>query len=58
MSSTTKSTRNLLFLLIAKNTEIDGSGSNYEDKIIEKLLFKNLNKTIDYLTFNAKKIFI
>ena len=46
-------------LLITNNAEVNsGIGSNCQDKKVKKSLSKNLNRTIDYLTPNAKQIFI
>ena len=37
----------------------DSSGDNYKTKTIKKSpCFQNLNKTIHYLTSNAKRVFI
>ena len=45
---------------MAKNTKTGVNNNNYDDKIVKKSLFmsKNLNKTMNYLTPNIKKIFI
>ena len=40
-----------------KNIEVNGSGSNYKDKIIKRLFFKNLNRVISYLNLKARVIF-
>ena len=60
-SSTTKLLKNLLLSIhMAKDNKSNfGNSSNYEDKTIKKsLLLKNLNGTINYLTFNTKQAFI
>ena len=43
---------------MAESNEVDivSNKNNYENKTNKRLLFKNLNGAIDYLTFNAKKL--
>ena len=43
-----------LLLSIVENAEIGSGGGDHKDKIVKSLLFKNLNKTTDYLILNAK----
>ena len=58
INSTTKLAENFSLLSIAKNAEVPGANHDFKNKIIEKSLFKNLNKTTSYLTQNANKAFI
>ena len=58
-SSTTRLSKNLLLLIdMAKVNEVGVSGdSNCEDETVERLLFKNSNRTIGYLTTNTRQGF-
>ena len=61
MLPTTGLLKNLLFLIdVAENNEVDiiGSDSDFEDKMDEKLLSKNLNRATGYLTPNIRQTFI
>ena len=67
MSSTVRCSNNLLlFINVVETNEVSINGSSdYENKIVKKLLSKNLYKTRNYLTPNAilgftqlRKVFI
>ena len=48
----------LLLINVPKRDKVDlYSNLNYKDKMVKKLLFKNLNKAIDYLIPNFKQVF-
>ena len=49
---------NILSFLIAKDAEVGSDGDNCENKIVKKLLSKNLNKGTSYSTSNVKQNFI
>ena len=53
---TTQSAKNLS-LLIVENIGVGSNDNNYKDEIIKKLLFKNLNRALGFLTSNIKKAF-
>ena len=40
---------------MAEDTEVGSGSSDCKDKIVEKLLFKNLNRAISYLSYNIKQ---
>ena len=46
-----------LLLLMAENAEFSSGSCDYKDKMVQKSLFKNSNKTRSYLISNAKKTF-
>ena len=52
--------KNLLLLInMAESNKVDfvGGGDDCEDKIVQKLLFKNLNEATNYLILDAKIAF-
>ena len=56
-SFTTWLAKNSPQINVAEDAEVGGGGdADSEEDIVEKSLFKNLNKA-GYLTFNAKKVF-
>lgn len=51
--------KNLLVSSIIKDSKIDISNSDCENKIVKRLFpFKNLNKILGYSIFNARLAFI
>ena len=58
-SSITRLSKNPLLLIdIAKNDKVDISkNGDYEDEIVKRLLFINLNRATGHLTPNAKVTF-
>ena len=57
-SFTNESAKNLTFFTIAKDVEIGSGSGNYKDETVKKLLSKNLNKALDYLTGNTRQAFM
>ena len=58
ISSKTRLLKNLLLLINVTNNDKVGvnSGGNTKNKTVKRLHFKNSNRIVDYLTFNATKI--
>ena len=57
-SFTIKSVKNFSFLLIVQDVEVGVDAGDCKDEIEGRLLSKNSNGAIGYLSSNAKKAFI
>ena len=42
---------------MVKDVEVDSNGSDCKDKMVKRLLFKNLNKDVGYLIIKARLAF-